>query len=154
MDILLANAKSAWQLLSEEQRQELLLWAGVRAMNDIELLSWLRDNDVQGVHTVTHYDEHPGSPELRDSNGAGVAPPSQSQNAKHCKKILARHGLLVRAELDEHTQRAREAAEREVEHYEQNGPNFMVSRTLNELAAFDVYEAWAVDWSTAESAAS
>ena len=60
--------------------------------------------------------------------------------------MLARHGLLVRAELDEHTQRSREAAEREVEHYEQNGPNFMVSKALNELAAFDVYEAWAVDW--------
>ena len=62
MDILLANAKDAWQLLSEEQRQELLLWAGVRAMNDIELLSWLRDHDVQGIHTVTYYEEDPGSP--------------------------------------------------------------------------------------------
>ena len=156
MEIRLSNAKDAWQLLSEEQRKEFLLWAGVgvRPMNDIELLSWLRDHDVQSVHSVTYYDEDPGSPELRDSDGARVAPPSQSQNEKHCDKVLARHGLLVRAELDERTQRAMEAVERDVKRYERNGPNFMVSRTLNELAAFDVYEAWAVDWSRAERHAS
>ena len=148
MEIRLSNAKDAWQLLSEEQRKEFLLWAGVgvRPMNDIELLSWLRDHDVQGIHTVTYYDEDPGSPQLRNSDGARVDPPSQSQNEKHCEKVLARHGLLVRAELDEHTQDAMQAVESEAEHYEENGPNFMVSRTLNELAAFDVYESWSIDW--------
>lgn len=119
-------------------------------MNDTQLLSWLRDRDVQSVHVVTLYDGDPGRPQLRDSQGGRVDPPSQSENEKHCRHVLARHGLLVRAELDERTQRAREAVESEAEHYEKNGPNFMVSQTRNELAAFDAYEAWVVDWSKDE----
>ena len=113
-------------------------------MKDDQIIQWISQHDVQSIHVETSYDGDPGRLVMRDSAGATVEPPSLEQNVGHCFAVLRRRGMLVQAELDQNIRRAHAAALRDVEFYEENGPNFMVSRALDVLDQFHVYRAWAV----------